>query len=143
MSSPEQFRWGPQKGGESDEGTLWFQGMKSQCGAGEPGLKNGLGIHQYYFSKNMTDAKVAMYSADGEMLVVPQSGVLHITTEFGKLKVSPKEIVVLPRGVKFAVDLEPGVEFGRGWMVEIYKGIFEIPELGPIGTNGLANGRDF
>lgn len=102
-ATPEQFRWAPQK---SDDEHMWHQGMRSMCGAGSPGLKNGLSINQYWFNANMTDRKVALYSADGDMLIVPQTGVLLVTTEFGKLRVSPKEIIVIPRGVKFAIDLE-------------------------------------
>jgi len=68
--------------------------------------------------------------------------VLLVTTEMGKLRVAPKEIVVVPRGVKFAVDKEGGA-MSRGWICETFKGHFVIPDLGPIGSNGLANERDF
>lgn len=89
----------------------------------------------------MTDKKIAMSSADGDLLIVPQTGTLRVTTEFGLLTVASKEICVIPRGVKFAVDLEG--EQARGWIAELYKGQFAIPDLGPIGSNGLANERDF
>ena len=74
-------------------------------------------------------------------MIVPQAGTLLITTEFGKLRVPPKEIVVLPRGCYFSIDIEEG--YGRGWLTECYTGHFVIPDLGPIGSNGLANERDF
>lgn len=85
-----------------------------------------------------------MYSSDGDILIVPQDGTLHLTTEFGKLTVGSKEICVVPRGVKFSVDLpaEEGAKC-RGWICEVFKGHFAIPDLGPIGSNGLANERDF
>jgi homogentisate 1,2-dioxygenase len=73
--------------------------------------------------------------------LVPQSGVLHIKTEFGKLQVSPNEICVIPRGIKYHVALPEGPS--RGYILEVYNGHFELPELGPIGANGLANPRDF
>jgi homogentisate 1,2-dioxygenase len=82
----------------------------------------------------------AFYNADGDFLIVPQSGDLHITTEMGKLKVSPKEIVVIPRGIRFRVDVDGDC---RGYICEIFKSHFVLPELGVIGSNGLANARDF
>jgi len=64
-----------------------------------------------------------------------------VTTEFGKLRVPPKEVIIIPRGVKFSIDIEEG--HARGWLSEAYTGHFAIPDLGPIGANGLANERDF
>lgn len=74
------------------------------------------------------------------MLVVPQSGTLYIRTECGRLEVPPKHIVVLPRGLRFSVDV---TEASRGWICEILNGRYLLPELGPIGANGLAYPRDF
>jgi homogentisate 1,2-dioxygenase len=94
----------------------------------------------------MTLKKSAMYSADGDMLIVPQEGMLHVTTEFGRLTVGVKEICVIPRGVKFSIDHKkenPDEKCARGWVAECYSGHFAIPDLGPIGSNGLANERDF
>lgn len=75
------------------------------------------------------------------MMIVPQVGTLLIKTEFGRISVGPKEITVIPRGVKFSIDLKE--DKARGWIAEVYKGHFAIPDLGPIGSNGLANDRDF
>lgn len=111
------------------------------AGAGSPALKEGLSINYYSFDTNMTGSRVAMYSSDGDMLIVPQTGTLLITTELGKLRVAPEEVVVIPRGVKFSMDCEAGK--ARGWMTELYKGHLKIPDLGPLGANGLANERDF
>lgn len=91
-------------------------------GAGSPDLKNGVSISTYSFTKNMSGLKTAMYSADGEIIIVPQKGSLRITSEFGKLLIAPKEIIVIPRGVKFLVDLEEEGVHSRGWMAEVYKG---------------------
>ena len=74
------------------------------------------------------------------MLIVPQLGELKIITEFGCLKASPIEIVVIPRGVKFSVFVDGP---SRGYICEVFKGHFVIPDLGPIGANSLANPRDF
>lgn len=82
------------------------------------------------------------YSADGDFLIVPQTGELFITTELGKLTVKPKEISVIPRGLRFRVDVKEG-EDNRGYICEVFGGHFTLPELGVIGTNGLANARDF
>ena len=61
-------------------------------------------------------------------------------TEMGLLDVSPGEIAVVPRGVVFSVAVDGP---SRGYCVEIWGGHFMLPELGPIGANGLANPRDF
>jgi homogentisate 1,2-dioxygenase len=87
------------------------------------------------------DEGAAFYSADGDLLVVPQEGVLDIRTELGWLLVRPMEICVLPRGVRYQVFLPSGP--ARGYALELYEGHFALPELGPIGSNGLANPRDF
>lgn len=118
-----------------------MQGIRSMCGAGCPQLKNGLGISYYSCKQSMSQKKTALYSADGDILIVPEHGTLNITTEFGKLTVASKEICVIPRGVKFSVDL--AADKARGWICEVFKGHLVIPDLGPIGSNGLANERDF
>ena len=82
----------------------------------------------------------AFFDSDGDLLIVPQEGTLFIVTEFGKMTVAPKEIAVIPRGIRFSVEVEGPV---RGYIAEPFKGHFKIPDLGPIGANGLANPRDF
>jgi homogentisate 1,2-dioxygenase len=86
------------------------------------------------------DENTAFYNSDGDLLIVPQVGDLIITTELGKLKVSPKEIVVLPRGLRFRIDVNNDC---RGYVCEIFKSHFILPDLGLIGSNSLANPRDF
>lgn len=83
----------------------------------------------------------AFYSADGNFLVVPEHGVLNSQTESGKLLVRPSEICVIPRGVRYRVTLPEGPV--RGYICELYQGHFQLPELGPLGSDGLANARDF
>jgi homogentisate 1,2-dioxygenase len=78
--------------------------------------------------------------ADGELLIVPQQGALRLATELGRLEVAPGEIAVLPRGVRFRVELDGPA---RGYVCENYGAPFRLPELGPVGANGLANARDF
>jgi homogentisate 1,2-dioxygenase len=86
-----------------EEDTTFIGGIRSMCGAGDPAMKDGLGIHTYSCDTSM--GKVAFYSADGDMLIVPQTGTLMITTEFGRMSVSPQEICVIQRGIKFKVDV--------------------------------------
>lgn len=114
--------------------------MRLVAGAGDATLKQGLGMLVYAAGKSM-DASAAFYSADGDLLIVPQEGDLNIRTEFGWLLVRPMEIAVIPRGVKYQVQLVSGP--ARGYALELYQGHFVLPELGPIGSNGLANARDF
>jgi homogentisate 1,2-dioxygenase len=135
--SPSQKRWAPQ---DYIEGTF-INGVRTMMGAGSPDMKDGLSISYFSCTTSMTDKKLAVYSSDGDFLIVPQVGTLRITTEFGKLTVGQKEICVIPRGIKFSVDLEG--DKARGWIAECFKGHFAIPDLGPIGSNGLANERDF
>ncbi|KAF5296406.1 hypothetical protein FQR65_LT01393 [Abscondita terminalis] len=113
-------------------------GLNTVCGSGDPRLKHGVAIHVYACNVSMKDR--AMYNADGDFLIVPQQGTLKITTEFGKLNVRPNEIVVIQQGMRFAVDVE---EPSRGYILEVYGRHFSIPDLGPIGANGLANPRHF
>jgi len=81
------------------------------------------------------------YDADGELLIVPQQGTLHILTELGRLEVAPREIAVVPRGIRFRVELADGA--ARGYVCENYGAHFRLPDLGVIGSNGLGNPRDF
>ena len=103
-------------------------------------MKSGIGIFIFAAGKDM-DSHEAFYSADGDFLIVPQHGVLDIQTEFGKLLVRPNEICVIPRGIRYRVTLPEGPV--RGYILELYQGHFHLPELGPIGSNCLANARDF
>lgn len=101
---------------------MFHHSIKTLMGAGSPELKTGISISHYSIGKDMTSNRVAMYSSDGDILIVPQQGVLLVTTEFGKLRVPPKEIVVMPRGCFFSIDIESGL--GRGWLAECYTGHF-------------------
>jgi homogentisate 1,2-dioxygenase len=110
------------------------------CGAGSAEQKSGYAIHIYTATVSMDDSCLA--NADGDMLIVPQQGGLFLRTEFGCLEVSPGEVVVVPRGVRFNVTLM-GDGAARGYVLEVFQGHFVLPDLGPIGSNGLANPRDF
>ncbi|VBB79835.1 Putative Homogentisate 1,2-dioxygenase [Podospora comata] len=138
---PNQLRWDPFDHDEHAEHDF-VDGLKLVAGAGDPTLKQGIGIYVYACGRDMKE-KEAYYSADGDLLLVPQEGGLDVRTEFGRMLVRPMEIAVLPRGVKYRVEIVGDGKKARGYALELYQGHFQLPELGPIGSNGLANARDF
>jgi homogentisate 1,2-dioxygenase len=102
-------------------------------------MHSGVAIHIYACNRSMTDR--FFYSADGELLIVPQLGRVTFHTELGRIEAAQGEIVVIQRGIKFRVELLEGQ--ARGYICENFGGLFRPPDLGPIGANGLANARDF
>ena len=137
-ASPNRLRWGalplPQ------EPRDFIDGLVTLCGNGDASLRLGLGIHHYLANRSMEITR-AFVDADGELLFVPQDGALRLVTELGILEIAPGEIAVVPRGVKFRVELLNGT--ARGYLAENYGALLRLPELGPIGSNGLAHARDF
>jgi homogentisate 1,2-dioxygenase len=134
---PNQLRWRPLPIPTAP--TDFVAGLVTIGGNGDPALQTGAAVHLYAANASMTDR--FFYDADGELLLIPERGALLVRTELGVLQVAPGEICVIPRGVKFRVELVDGV--ARGYACENYGQHFRLPELGPIGTNGLANSRDF
>ena len=136
-TSPNQLRWDPFPLPSAP--TDFIAGLMTIAGNGSPDSQSGIAIHVYAANRAMQDRY--FYNADGEMLIVPQQGGLTLRTEMGILDVAPGDIAVLPRGVRFTVELPDGV--ARGYVCENYGALLRLPELGPIGANGLANARDF
>ncbi|EDW76012.1 uncharacterized protein Dwil_GK14896 [Drosophila willistoni] len=137
--NPNQLRWKPfDLPTERKKPVDFVQGLHTVCGAGDPRVRHGLAIHVYLCNVSMENS--AFYNSDGDFLIVPQQGVLDITTELGKMTVAPNEICVIPQGIRFAVGVD---SVSRGYILEVYDGHFCLPDLGPIGANGLANPRDF
>ncbi|XP_020531640.1 homogentisate 1,2-dioxygenase isoform X2 [Amborella trichopoda] len=136
-ATPTQLRWKPADVPESP--TDFIDGLYTICGAGSSFLRHGYAVHMYAANKSMDSC--AFCSADGDFLIVPQKGRLWLTTECGRLQICPGEIVVLPQGFRFSVDLPDGPS--RGYVAEVFGTHFQLPELGPIGANGLAASRDF
>ncbi|MBP2302959.1 homogentisate 1,2-dioxygenase [Azospirillum picis] len=134
---PNQLRWDPLP--LPDRPTDFVEGLVTMAGNGSPAAQAGCGIHLYAANRSMEGR--FFYNADGEMLVVPQQGRLRFATELGMLEVEPQEIAVIPRGVRFRVELLD--DAARGYVCENYGALFRLPDLGPIGSNGLANPRDF
>lgn len=133
---PDPLRWDPLPI-DSASGDF-VDSMVTMAACGDAGAQSGIGIHLYCADRSMTDRY--FYNCDGEMLIVPQEGKLTLHTEFGVLEVPPAFIALIPRGVRFRVDLDGP---SRGYVCENYGAAFELPERGPIGTDGLANSRDF
>uniref|UniRef100_A0A182F2P2 Homogentisate 1,2-dioxygenase n=1 Tax=Anopheles albimanus TaxID=7167 RepID=A0A182F2P2_ANOAL len=136
--NPNQMRWNPFDLPAAGREVDFVAGLHTVCGAGDVRARHGLAIHVYLANSSMKD--MAFYNSDGDFLIVPQQGALDITTEFGRLYVQPNEICVIPQGMRFSVALEGP---SRGYILEVYDGHFRLPDLGPIGANGLANPRDF
>ncbi|MSQ58303.1 MAG: homogentisate 1,2-dioxygenase [Betaproteobacteria bacterium] len=134
---PNRLRWDPLP--LATKPADFVDGMMTMAGNGDPHTQTGCGIHLYAINRSM--AGRFFYNADGEMLVVPQSGGLRFATELGMIDVQPQEIVVIPRGIRFRVDLLEAE--ARGYVCENFGAPFRLPDLGPIGSNGLANPRDF
>ncbi len=135
-TTPNQLRWSPLPIPEKP--TTFIEGIASMAGNGDLTTHIGSAIHVYAANTSMTST--FFYNADGEMLIVPQLGSLRIFTEMGIIDVEPQEICVIPRGVKFRVEVSGPV---RGYICENYGTPFRLPDLGPIGANGLAYPRDF
>jgi homogentisate 1,2-dioxygenase len=135
--SPNRLRWNPLP--FPDEPTDFLDGLVTMGGNGDVSSRLGVGIHMYRATEPMQSR--VFYNADGELLIVPQSGRLRLATELGIIEARPGGITVIPRGIKFRVGLPDGR--ARGYVCENYGALFALPELGPIGANGLANPRDF
>ena len=135
--TPEKLRWDPLP--LSGTGTDFIEGLYTVAGNGGPEAGTGVGIHLYAANRDMAGRWFC--NADGEFLIVPQLGRLRIETELGVLEVEPQQIAVIPRGIRYRVALPDGQ--ARGYVCENFGALFKLPDLGPIGSNGLANPRDF
>ncbi|GMT27987.1 hypothetical protein PFISCL1PPCAC_19284 [Pristionchus fissidentatus] len=136
--TPNQYRWHPHPLPKEGKNVDFVEGLYSVCGGGDVVSRVGLAIHNYSCSVSMKNK--AFYDSDGDLLIVPQQGSLELTTEFGRMLVAPQEIVVIPQGIRFSVGVSGP---SRGYILEVYGTHFQLPDLGPIGANGLANARDF
>jgi homogentisate 1,2-dioxygenase len=137
VTPPDPLRWNPFPIPESPAD--FIEGLYTVAACGDADAQSGVGALVYLANRSM--GRRALVNADGEMLLVPQQGRLVITTELGVLTVRPGEIALMPRGMAFKVELPDGLS--RGYVCENYGAAFRLPELGPIGSNGLANPRDF
>ena len=135
-AAPDPMRWHPVPIPEAP--TDFIDGIRTVVVNGDADAQTGMAAHLYLANRSMQQR--ALVNADAEMLLVPQQGALTIRTELGVLDVAPGEIALLPRGMAFSVAVHGP---SRGYICENYGAPFRLPELGPIGSNGLANARDF
>jgi homogentisate 1,2-dioxygenase len=139
-SPPDQLRWSPFPIPKAP--TDFVEGLLTLAGNGDAAMQTGCRVMLYGCNRSMENRY--FYDADGELLIVPQQGTLRLATELGRLDVGPREIAVIPRGVRFRVELgEDAASGARGYVCENMGAPFRLPDLGPIGANGLANPRDF
>ena len=136
-AGPNRLRWDPPAFPEAP--TRFPESLQSLLGNGDPATLSGVTFFTYAATASMTNQ--AFWSADGEMLIIPQQGRLRIVTEMGVVALEPLEIGLVPRGVRYRVELLDGT--ARGYVCENHGAPFRLPDLGPIGSNGLANPRDF
>lgn len=136
-ATPNQLRWDPLP--MPAQATDFLDGLVTMGGNGGAAEQAGIGIHLYCANRSMEGRY--FYDADGELLIVPQKGRLRVRTELGVLDVEPLEIAVVPRGIRFLVELPDGE--ARGYVAENFGTPLHLPDLGPIGANGLAQPRDF
>lgn len=136
VPDPNRLRWNPLP--DPAPGTDWLAGLWTLGGNGDVAQRTGMAVHLYHANASM---ERVFSDADGELLIVPERGGLLLRTELGLLAVGPGEVALVPRGVRFRVELPDGS--ARGYVCENYGQPFQLPDLGPIGANGLANPRDF
>lgn len=133
---PNRLRWDPPE--DLPQDADFVDGMVTMLANRDPSDLEGVALHIYRASRSM-DRRLFV-NADGELLIIPQAGILRLSTEFGRMTVPPGSIAVIPRGVKFQVGVDGD---SRGYVAENHGLPLRLPELGPIGSNGLANARDF
>src|SRR4051812_35468410 len=136
-ATPNRLRWMPVA--QPAPGTDFLDGLSTLAVAGDASAQRGVSVHVYCADRSMESRVV--YDADGELVFVPQAGALRLATELGVLDVAPGEIAVIPRGVRFRVEI--ATVPSRGYVGENHGAPLRLPELGPIGANGLASARDF
>nr|CAD7201110.1 unnamed protein product [Timema douglasi] len=136
--NPNQMRWLPFSIPSADDKVDFSEALHTICGAGDPMTRSGIAVHIFLCNTSMENK--CFYNSDGDFLIVPQQGSLAITTEFGKMEVDINEICVIQQGMKFSVNVKGPT---RGYILEVFDNHFQLPNLGPIGANGLANPRDF
>jgi homogentisate 1,2-dioxygenase len=135
--SPNRLRWDPLPLPSTP--TDFIAGLATMCGNGDAAANAGMAVHVYRVNRSM-EARRVFVDADGELLLVPEQGGIRLVTELGIIEAQPGHVAVIPRGVRFRVELL-GVA-ARGYVCENYGSLLRLPELGPIGANGLANPRD-
>ena len=134
--APNRLRWDPPS--DLRDGVDFVDGLATMLVNRDPSELTGVSIHLYRATSSMSGR--VLVNADGELLIIPQSGTLRLFTEMGRMELAPGWIGLIPRGVRFRVEIEGEA---RGYVAENHGALFRLPELGPLGSNGLASARDF
>jgi len=134
--APNRLRWDPPADLPAD--CDFVDGLVTMLSNRDPGELEGVAVHLYRAQKSMIDRVFA--NADGELIIIPQEGKLRLVTELGTVDIAPGWIALIPRGIRFRVEVDGEAS---GYVAENHGAMFRLPELGPIGSNGLANPRDF
>jgi len=140
-SSASQLEWSPFRLPTPGTAVDFVDGLRTIGGSGDPNLRDGFALHIFTINRPMDHR--AFLNADGECMFIAQHGNIDIKTEFGRIYLQPGEIAVIPRGVKYTLDPANGSADARGYIIELFGTRWELPNLGPIGSQGLANPRDF
>ena len=114
VASLGQYRWDPVP--HDGQALTWLTGMKTMTTAGDVNTQVGMASHVYLVTESMQDAY--FFSADSELLVVPQEGRLRFATELGIIDLEPQEIAIIPRGLVYRVEVLEGP--ARGFVCENY-----------------------
>ncbi len=133
---PNRLRWNPLPIPAAP--TDFVAGLSTMFATAEAAYDQGVSVHLYAANRSM---ERIFFNADGELLIVPEHGALRLETELGRISLAPGEIAVIPRGLRFRVILLS--DTARGYVAENHGTVLRLPDLGPIGANGLANPRDF
>ena len=136
-ANPNRLRWNPRE--IPTQPTRFIASITRMLVNGDPETLSGVTLSTYGFTENA--ANEVFFSADGELLFIPEQGALTLFTEFGRLDIAPQQIAIIPRGVRLRVETPANA--ARGYLCENHGTPFRLPDLGPIGSNGLANPRDF
>ncbi|HEU0310383.1 MAG TPA: homogentisate 1,2-dioxygenase [Sphingomicrobium sp.] len=134
--APNRLRWDPPS--DLPAGADFVDGLTTMLTNRDPSELTGVAVHLYRATRSMTDR--LFVDADGELLIIPHAGTLRIFTEMGRMEVPAGWVALIPRGVRFRVEVDAEA---RGYVAENQGAMFRLPELGPIGSNGLASARDF
>lgn len=140
--TPQLMRWNPMPFEQlADRRVDFVDGLVTLAGTGNPSSTKGMAVHWYCCNADMQERSFS--NNDGDMCIVVQDGALDVQTEFGRLRIAPGQVLIMPRGLKMSVKLPDGRS--RGWIGEVFEGHlgFQLPNLGPIGSHGLADARDF
>ncbi len=141
LKTPQALRFNPYPEAGKDASVDFIDSLFTYVINGSPFSHHGCAIHLFAFNQSMTNRYA--YNADAEMMLVVEKGEIIVHTELGKMELAPLIIGVIPRGMKYRIEMKSGTNSVRGYLLENFGLPFQLPELGPIGSNGLANARDF